>query len=108
MRIMAASSAATGSATLNVNVATGAVSGALALSGVTATAAHIHSGFAGRNGPVIVGFGEDASTPGTWNLPANAMLTTAQVDDLLAGGLYLNAHSQDYPGGEIRGQLTIR
>lgn len=103
--IPAVSSAATGTATLDVNVATGAVSGTLALSGVTATAAHIHSGFAGRNGPVIVGFSENASTPGSWNLPANAMLTTAQVDDLLAGGLYLNAHSQDYPGGEIRGQI---
>jgi CHRD domain/Bacterial Ig domain len=103
--IPAVSSSATGLATLNVNLATGAVSGTLALSGLTATAAHIHSGFAGRNGPVIVGFSASTSTPGAWDLPANAMLTTAQVDDLLAGGLYLNAHSQEYPGGEIRGQI---
>ena len=37
--------------------------------------------------------------------PANATLTSAQVDRLLNGGLYLNAHSAAFPGGEIRGQV---
>jgi mono/diheme cytochrome c family protein len=103
--IPATTSLAAGTSTLNVNVGTGAVSGSLVLTGMTATAAHIHDGFAGINGPVLIGLNESASTPGTWELPAGASLTAAQVDALLAGGLYLNAHSSTEPAGEIRGQI---
>ncbi len=103
--IPATASAATGTSTLNVNVGTGAVGGNLVVIGMTATAAHIHDGFAGINGPVLIGLSESVATPGTWELPAGASLTAAQVDALLAGGLYLNAHSSAAPGGEIRGQI---
>lgn len=99
-------SLASGTATLSINVASGSVRGTLTLSGITATAAHIHDGPAGQNGPVIVGLTESATTPGVWDIPANAVLTAAQVQKLLSGGLYLNAHSGTYPGGEIRGQIT--
>jgi hypothetical protein len=99
------SSTATGAASLGVNVATGAMSGTLTLAGISATAAHVHDGFAGQNGPVIVGLTESATTPGTWQLPANATLTAAQVQKLLAGALYLNVHSTANPNGEIRGQI---
>ena len=94
-----------GTATLDVNLGTGAVSGSLVLTRMTATAAHIHDGFAGRNGPVLIGLVESSTTPGTWEFPASAALTAAQVDALLAGGLYLNAHSSASPGGEVRGQI---
>jgi len=36
-----------------------------------------------------------------------ATLTTAQVDDLLAGLWYLNIHTALNPGGEIRGQVQV-
>ncbi|MCM2310347.1 MAG: CHRD domain-containing protein [Steroidobacteraceae bacterium] len=99
-------SRASGAASLDVNLATGAISGALVLTGMTATAAHIHTGFAGQNGPVLVGLVEDASAPGTWRVPANTSLAPTSVDELLDARLYLNAHSTAHPGGEIRGQIA--
>jgi hypothetical protein len=103
--IPATTTLAAGNATLNVNIGTGAISGNLLLTGVTATAAHVHDGFAGQNGTVAIPLEESTTTPGTWGFAPSAALTTAQVDKLLAGGLYLNAHSDAYTGGEVRGQI---
>jgi hypothetical protein len=94
-----------GTGTVRVNLASGAVSGTLDITGFTVTAAHIHDGFAGTSGPVVVGLEPDASTAGRLAFPANASLTSAQVDRLLAGGLYLNAHSAQFQAGEVRGQI---
>jgi hypothetical protein len=33
-------------------------------------------------------------------------LTDAQLADLQAGRMYLNIHTEQYPDGEIRGQVT--
>lgn len=96
---------ASGSAELEVHLDTGAVSGTLVVDAMDATAAHIHAGHAGVNGPVIVPLEQDAADPSRFTVPANAALTAAQVDSLLAGGLYINAHSDAYPGGEVRGQI---
>ncbi|MFO1425926.1 MAG: CHRD domain-containing protein [Steroidobacteraceae bacterium] len=98
-------STASGSGTLTVNLASGAVTGSVTLTGVTATLAHIHNGFAGTNGPVLVNFTADATNPARWGPVAGATLSTANVDALLAGGLYVNVHSAAFPGGEIRGQI---
>ena len=79
------------------------VTGSVAYSGVTATAAHIHQGAAGTNGPVIVPFTK--TTEGTFVPAPNARLTDEQYASYLAGNLYFNIHSAAYPGGEIRTQL---
>ena len=80
------------------------VSGSVKTSGVAATAAHIHIGALGKNGPVIVPLvkGSDGST---WSVPAGAKLTDAQYDAYKAGNLYVNVHSAANKGGEVRGQL---
>jgi len=98
-------SAASGSGTLTVNLATGAASGSVSVTGFTVAAAHIHDGFAGSNGPIIVGLEQDGADATRWRVPANAALTSAQVDRLLGGALYVNAHSAAFPGGEVRGQI---
>ena len=36
----------------------------------------------------------------------NAVLSANQVDDLLAGLWYLNLHTDEFPGGEIRGVVS--
>ena len=79
------------------------VSGSVTVTGMTATAAHIHLASAGKNGPVVVPFiksGENTFAPA-----ANAKLTDTQYESFKAGDLYVNVHSAAFPGGEVRGQL---
>lgn len=81
----------------------GAVSGGVTTTGITGTAAHIHSGAAGKNGPVVVPL--QKGTDGAWTVPAGAKLTPDQQKLLQSGELYVNVHSTAHPDGEIRGQL---
>ncbi|HEX2252268.1 MAG TPA: CHRD domain-containing protein [Thermoanaerobaculia bacterium] len=66
-----------------------------------ASGAHIHTGVAGENGPILVDLG-DATSPidFTWTP------TDAQLEMLRSGGLYVNVHSTANPEGEIRGQVA--
>jgi len=103
--VPAVESAGTASADLTVNVGTGDVTGTLTINGIDVTAAHIHDGFAGENGPVLIGLEQDTSDPSIYDVPAGAMLDVTGVDKLLAAGLYLNAHTVAHPGGELRAQI---
>lgn len=103
--VPAVDSNASAVASITVNLASGDISGDLTVSGVVATAAHLHDGFAGQNGPVLVGLEQDGSDPTLFSFPAGATLDSTAIDDLLAAGLYLNAHSAANPGGEVRGQV---
>jgi hypothetical protein len=69
-----------------------------------ATAAHFHTGEAGKNGGVAVPIfqGDAAKSP----FEGSATLTDAQAADLMAGKLYVNIHTAANKGGEIRGQVT--
>lgn len=80
----------------------GAVSGSFRTQGSTIAAAHIHEGAAGANGPVIVPMQKSGDE---WVIPAGAKLTPAQLQAYKAGRLYVNFHSAQYKGGEIRAQL---
>ncbi len=73
----------------------------------TPVAAHIHRGFAGTNGPVVV----------TLNQPSHGGLagdtTCARIDPALHRRMrtnprrfYVNVHNAAYPNGAIRGQLA--
>ncbi len=75
----------------------------LSYSGLTgpATMAHFHGpAMPGANAGVVVPFPSAASP-----LEASATLTAAQVADLMAGKWYVNVHTAQNPGGEIRGQV---
>lgn len=66
------------------------------------TAAHIHRGAPGVNGPVVIGA---PSFPLGSPVHFETTITDALETDLLAGNLYLNVHTSLNPSGEIRGQL---
>lgn len=80
----------------------GSISGSVSTTGVAGTAAHIHEGPAGKNGPVIVPLTKEGDT---YKVPAGAKFTEAQMASFKAGNLYVNVHSAANPGGEVRGQL---
>lgn len=79
------------------------VAGSVKTTGVAGTMAHIHQGAVDKNGPVIIPLekkGDDV-----WAVPAGAKLTDDQYAAFKAGNLYVNVHSADHKGGEIRNQL---
>jgi hypothetical protein len=90
----------TGTITINADMS---VAGGLTTSGLAATMAHIHHGAAGANGPVLIPLTKTGDS--AWVVPAGAKLTAAQYSAYKAGELYLNVHSDQFKGGEIRGQL---
>ena len=94
--------AASGSGTIIIK-SDKSVSGSISITGVDATAAHIHEGPAGKNGPVIVPLTKGADN--TWSVAPGAKLTDAQYASYQAGNLYVNVHSAANKGGEIRAQI---
>jgi hypothetical protein len=99
-------STAKGTANLTVKLASGAISGKVTLSGVTATAVTINEAFAGATGAGVITLAANAGTAGEWDVPAGALLTADQMTALLQGKLYVIATSAAHPAGEIRAQIT--
>ena len=99
--VPAVKSAGSASGTVTVNP-DGTVSASITVTGFTPTAAHIHQGAAGKNGPVIVPFTKEGDK---FVAPAGAKLTADQMTAFKAGDLYVNVHSAANPGGEVRAQL---
>ena len=79
------------------------VSGSIKTTGITGVAAHIHEAPAGQNGKPIITLEKKGDNE--WVVPAGSKLTDAQVESLKAGNLYVNVHSAEHKGGEIRTQL---
>lgn len=112
------SSLALGFGTVTLNDARTAAILSLQWAGLTSnlTAAHMHLGAPGVAGTRLLNF---ASSGGTSGLLTNvdwifepvptasgAVLSIQdQVDALLAGNIYFNIHTVEFPGGEIRGQV---
>jgi len=85
--------------------------------------AHIHLAPPDQNGPVVVWLYPDAPPPAPISGDLNGILAqgTITADDLVgplsgntmidlieairAGNTYVNVHTQEYPPGEIRGQI---
>ena len=97
-----AHTAASGHGTITV-ADDGSVRGSVMVTGMDATMAHIHVGAPGTNGRPIIDLENRGG--GTWSVPAGARLTSRQMNEYRAGDLYINVHSDQYMGGEIRGQL---
>jgi hypothetical protein len=97
-------SPATGFATLNLNDQTLQMNWQLDFSGLMGptTASHIHRAPAGVNGPVIYPLAIGVFQSGVQGV---LQFNATDLPDLLNLGLYVNIHTQVFPGGEIRGQI---
>ena len=96
---------ANGSGSLTVDTGTRIVIGSLTIltaPATTVTAAHVHDAAAG--GAPIIPLTDSGG--GVWSVPANTVLTPAQVVSFIAGSLYFNVHTTQNAGGEIRGNIN--
>jgi hypothetical protein len=108
-------STATGTATFSRDENT--VDFEVDVNGITAvTAAHIHSGAAGVNGPIRVNLFLGPTTGNLSGTLVEASLTSTDVmgityeallAEMRAGTAYVNVHTTANPAGEIRGQLAL-
>src|SRR5688572_10782922 len=80
------------------------ISGSVTTTGMTGTAAHIHTGAKGANGPVTIPLVKTGDN--TWSVPPNTKVTETQYQDFRAGKLYVNVHSAQHKPGEIRAQIN--
>jgi hypothetical protein len=95
------STSATGDGSFKIG-SDGSVKGSVTTTGVQGTAAHIHQGAKGQNGPVIIPLTKNGDT---YTAPDGAKLNEAQMSAYKAGNLYVNVHSAANKGGEIRAQI---
>jgi hypothetical protein len=79
------------------------VSGSIKTTGMMGVAAHIHEAPAGQNGKPVITLEKKGDNE--WVVPAGAKLSDAQYESFKAGNLYVNVHSAEHKGGEIRTQL---
>jgi len=98
-------STASGFGTLTVNVVTGMATGNIVVTGTVPTAAAIFQGFAGQTGLAQITLVKNAANPQQFDVPANTILTPAQVAMLQQGSMYGQVVSANFPNGEIRGQI---
>lgn len=99
-------SGASGTAEVSIDE-NGIVTATLGVSNLTgpATAAHIHRGFAGSTGPVVIGL-TSSDGGSTWTVPADARALNAdEIGAFNRGELYFNVHTAANAPGEIRGQI---
>lgn len=98
---------ATGTADVSVDD-NGVVTATLLVSNLSgaATMAHIHRGFAGDTGPILINLATDDGGS-TWTVAADAAALTAdEIAAFNTGELYFNVHTEANPPGEIRGQIN--
>jgi hypothetical protein len=98
--------AGSGSATATLKGSTLTISGTFSGLKTAATVARIHrSPKTAMRGPAIGDLTATADTSGT--ISGSIELTKPQIDDLAAGRLYIQLHSQKAPDGNLWGWLLV-
>jgi hypothetical protein len=101
---MQATVAGTGSATATLKGNTLTITGSFTGLKTAATVARVHRGpRTAMRGPAIGDLTATAATSGT--ISGSIELTKSQIDDLAAGRLYLQLHSEKAPEGNLWGWL---
>lgn len=72
---------------------------------VSDSSAHIHNAPAGENGPILFNLDVTSSDQRNGNFSGKANLNKEQQQAFKDGNLYVNIHTVNYMGGEIRGQF---
>jgi hypothetical protein len=76
--------------------------------GPNSTPVHIHNAPAGANGPIVIDIGNFGQFVND-GLGIRLQLTGVPIGNfepqLFAGDLYVNVHTVNFPGGQIRGQI---
>jgi hypothetical protein len=73
-----------------------------------ATMAHFHGpAAAGSNAGVQIWLSKHGNEPVPNPITGHATLTDAQATQLAAGQWYVNIHTKNHPGGEVRGQVKL-
>ncbi len=70
------------------------------------TAAHVHQAPPGVNGPVIIPLTLTPLSATFGSGHFDGIITPVQATAILAGDTYVNVHTSQHPGGEIRGQVV--
>ncbi len=96
---------AMGWADLIVLLDSGEAKVSLETDGIDVTAVHLHEGYGGQNGPILVHLQQDAGNPDRWEFVEDTVLDADTLDAIMAGRTYFNVHSDAFPAGEIRGQV---
>ena len=94
----------TGSARISTNDVTNQICTDLEVRNISAvTAAHIHRGVAGVNGPPVV----DLDPPDDNDSDDCDTIADSLLDEIRnnPAGFYVNVHTADHPDGAIRGQI---
>jgi CHRD domain len=73
--------------------------------GAAPIAGHIHQGAAGTDGPIVVPLFESAVTGPIFDDCVKAKRRVVKKIAKSPEGFYVNLHSDEFPGGAIRGQL---
>ena len=70
--------------------------------------AHLHRGPAGTNGPIVVPFVPPFAFSATGTAQGCVSVADSLLNDIRSdpGGFYVNVHTAQHLGGEVRGQLT--
>jgi hypothetical protein len=100
---------ATGYARVVINETAGTFNFTVVFTGLSSnqTAAHIHAPAAiGVNAAVAINFGAVGGTSGT--ITGSGNITPTQISQIRQHLGYVNVHSANFPGGELRGQLGIK
>lgn len=107
--VPAVSTTGTGYARVVLNETAGTISFTVVFSGLSSNqvASHIHAPAAiGANSGVAINFGAVGGTSGT--ITGTAAITPTQIAQIRAHQGYVNVHTANFSGGEIRGQLGTR